>query len=212
MPRCNAPPRPPRARAIIEAEAAILATHAAIPMLHERVIQGEAAGVADAVRDPRERELVGIRTHIRAEWWRTRPLWRGGGQGLRPSCLRCAIGGEISLIHIRGAFSHALLRRPTVGEWRANSQYGAAVEKARPDAATLAAARSALDALPAVPAYARVDGCLSPERGFTVTEVELIEPALFLHLWPGKAGRIAELLDPGPDWLASRVSSRPPSA
>ena len=56
-----------RQRAIIEAEAAILATHAAVPMLHERVIQGEAAGVVDAVRDPRERELVGIRTHIRAE-------------------------------------------------------------------------------------------------------------------------------------------------
>lgn len=56
-----------RQRAIIEAEAAILATHAAIPMLHERVIQGEAAGIVDAVRDPRERELVGPHTHIRAE-------------------------------------------------------------------------------------------------------------------------------------------------
>ncbi|WP_294930843.1 ABC transporter substrate-binding protein [uncultured Paracoccus sp.] len=63
----EAPAGEKRQRAIIEAEAAILATHAAVPMLHERVIQGEAAGVADAVRDPRERELVGIRTHIRAE-------------------------------------------------------------------------------------------------------------------------------------------------
>ncbi|WP_449044822.1 ABC transporter substrate-binding protein [Paracoccus versutus] len=56
-----------RQRAIIEAEAAILATHAAVPMLHERVIQGEAADVVEAVRDPRERELVNTRTHIRAE-------------------------------------------------------------------------------------------------------------------------------------------------
>lgn len=47
-----------RQRAVIAAEAAILATGAAVPMLHERVMQGEAEGVAAAARDPRERELV----------------------------------------------------------------------------------------------------------------------------------------------------------
>ena len=30
----------------------------AVPMLHERVIQGEATGVVDAARDPRERTLI----------------------------------------------------------------------------------------------------------------------------------------------------------
>lgn len=47
-----------RRSAIIAAEAQILARDAAIPMLHERVIQGEAAGVDGAARDPRERILV----------------------------------------------------------------------------------------------------------------------------------------------------------
>ncbi|MCS2608569.1 ABC transporter substrate-binding protein [Halomonas dongshanensis] len=47
-----------RRQAIIEAEAAILATDAAIPMLHERVIQGETTAVANAERDPRERMLI----------------------------------------------------------------------------------------------------------------------------------------------------------
>ncbi|MDB6178239.1 ABC transporter substrate-binding protein [Paracoccus sp. Z330] len=47
-----------RQQAIITAESAIMATGAAIPILHERVIQGEAAGVADAMRDPRERMLI----------------------------------------------------------------------------------------------------------------------------------------------------------
>ena len=47
-----------RREAIMAAEALILAADAAIPMLHERVIQGEATGVTDAVRDPRERALV----------------------------------------------------------------------------------------------------------------------------------------------------------
>lgn len=47
-----------RRQAIIKAEAAILATDAAIPLLHERVMQGEQPGVADAQRDPRERMIV----------------------------------------------------------------------------------------------------------------------------------------------------------
>jgi peptide/nickel transport system substrate-binding protein len=47
-----------RQRAIMEAEARILAEDAAIPMLHERVIQGESANILDADRDPRERTLI----------------------------------------------------------------------------------------------------------------------------------------------------------
>ncbi|MBJ2067540.1 ABC transporter substrate-binding protein [Serratia odorifera] len=47
-----------RRQAIIAAESRILATHAAIPLLHERVIQGEAAGVQQVARDPRERLLI----------------------------------------------------------------------------------------------------------------------------------------------------------
>lgn len=49
---------PERREAIMRAEAAILSRDAAIPMLHERVIQGEAAGVSGVDRDPRERTLI----------------------------------------------------------------------------------------------------------------------------------------------------------
>ena len=51
-------PGPARRAAIIAAEAAIIATGAAVPMLHERVIQGEAEAVSGAERDPRERRLI----------------------------------------------------------------------------------------------------------------------------------------------------------
>ncbi|BBC32729.1 ABC transporter, substrate-binding protein, family 5 [Streptomyces graminofaciens] len=54
-----------RRKAVIEAEAAVLATDAAVPMLHERVIQGDAAGVVDAAHDPRERELVTADTYVK---------------------------------------------------------------------------------------------------------------------------------------------------
>ena len=59
------PPGPERRQAIIAAEAAILKTDAAVPMLHERVIQGEATDVVGALRDPRERELIDEHTHFR---------------------------------------------------------------------------------------------------------------------------------------------------
>lgn len=51
-----------RQKATMAAEQAILATTAAIPLLHERVIQGEAEGLSGAERDPRERALVTIET------------------------------------------------------------------------------------------------------------------------------------------------------
>ncbi len=52
------PAGPDRREAIMAAEAEILSRDAAIPMLHERVIQGEAAGTEGAARDPRERLLI----------------------------------------------------------------------------------------------------------------------------------------------------------
>ncbi|MDN3025054.1 ABC transporter substrate-binding protein [Streptomyces sp. S.PB5] len=54
-----------RRKAVIAAEAAVLATDAAVPMLHERVIQGDAAGVVAAAHDPRERELVTADTYVK---------------------------------------------------------------------------------------------------------------------------------------------------
>ncbi|MEQ9878492.1 ABC transporter substrate-binding protein [Pectobacterium aroidearum] len=53
-----------RRQSIMQAENLILASDAAIPMLHERVIQGESAQVKDALRDPRERTLINAATHI----------------------------------------------------------------------------------------------------------------------------------------------------
>ncbi|MFI8416922.1 ABC transporter substrate-binding protein [Serratia sp. NPDC078593] len=58
------PAGPERRQAIIDAENHILATHAAIPLLHERVIQGEAINLRHAARDPRERQLVMPTTQV----------------------------------------------------------------------------------------------------------------------------------------------------
>ncbi|WP_231648598.1 ABC transporter substrate-binding protein [Saccharothrix sp. NRRL B-16348] len=54
-----------RRAAILEAEAAVLRTDAAIPMLHERVIQGDATSLVDSAKDPRERLLITATTRLR---------------------------------------------------------------------------------------------------------------------------------------------------
>ncbi|MEH1130705.1 ABC transporter substrate-binding protein [Micromonospora sp. CPCC 206061] len=52
-----------RQTAIMRAEAAIIATDAAVPLLHERVVQGVASGVTGVLPDARERTLVGAGTY-----------------------------------------------------------------------------------------------------------------------------------------------------
>ncbi|MEV0255794.1 ABC transporter substrate-binding protein [Streptomyces sp. NPDC050732] len=54
-----------RRAAVLDAETAILNTDAAIPMLHERVIQGDATNVVGSAKDPRERELITLDTYVK---------------------------------------------------------------------------------------------------------------------------------------------------
>lgn len=58
------PAGPDRRAAIAAAEALILSRDAAVPLLHERVIQGESARVRNVERDPRERALITNKTGI----------------------------------------------------------------------------------------------------------------------------------------------------
>jgi peptide/nickel transport system substrate-binding protein len=58
------PAGPERRVAIAAAEGLILARDAAIPLLHERVIQGESSRVRGVERDPRERALVTSSTGV----------------------------------------------------------------------------------------------------------------------------------------------------
>ncbi len=54
-----------RRQKIMAAEAEILRTDAVLPLVHERVVQGIAAGVEGVLLDPRERSLIDADTHLR---------------------------------------------------------------------------------------------------------------------------------------------------
>lgn len=101
--------------------------------------------------------------------------------------------GETSLVFIGGAFSHAVRRQPPEGEWRANSAYGVTVLPVSAPDFAVASAQNVLRSLPQMPLYARVDGTLIGGT-FLLNELELIEPALYLHTCGRAAVRFAEAL------------------
>lgn len=103
------------------------------------------------------------------------------------------LGGELSLIYLGGAYSHAVLKVPRQGDYRVQSDHGGAVLPLRTVAAPVGeAAEAALAATPHPWTYARVDGVVVG-GAFLLMELELLEPELFLGQ-PGAAERFADAL------------------
>jgi hypothetical protein len=98
--------------------------------------------------------------------------------------------GEWSLIYLGGRFSHAVLQRPARGDFRVQFAYGGTAVARDPPRLLIADAEAVLGALPEEPLYARIDGV---ERGghLILSELELIEPHLFLETDPAAAPRLA---------------------
>lgn len=115
------------------------------------------------------------------------------GAVVQPFIAAVQYAGELSMIFFNGRFSHAVRRQPAAGEWRANSAYGVGIFPADPPRFALSAAQQVLAALPATPAYARIDGTIDNGR-FLLNELELIEPALYLDHAAGAAARFADTL------------------
>jgi glutathione synthase/RimK-type ligase-like ATP-grasp enzyme len=99
--------------------------------------------------------------------------------------------GEWSLIYFDGVFSHAVVKRPREGDFRVQSELGATTTLAPAPRGLREQADTALAAAPALPTYARVDGVMI-DGVFTLMELELIEPVLFLGMKDGSAARFAE--------------------
>ena len=116
-----------------------------------------------------------------------------GGLLLQPFIEEIQTHGEWSLIFIESEFTHAVLKRPAAGDFRVQPWLGGTVRSRRPPAGAIAAARTAMAALPGRALYARIDGVQTPE-GFLIMEVEVNEPGLFFTHAPHAAERMAEAI------------------
>jgi glutathione synthase/RimK-type ligase-like ATP-grasp enzyme len=100
--------------------------------------------------------------------------------------------GEYSLIFFGGRFSHCVAKRPKSGDFRVQPEHGGSTVAVDLPQGALAVAEAALAAAPTDTTYARVDLIRGTEGALQVMELELIEPALFLHCAPDAEARFAE--------------------
>lgn len=99
--------------------------------------------------------------------------------------------GELSFVFIGGTFSHAVRKTPAPGEFRVNAAFGPASNAlVDVDAKLVAQATEIVARLPSFPTYARID-CVARAGQLICLEAEVIEPSLFMHLYPPSAERLA---------------------
>jgi hypothetical protein len=99
--------------------------------------------------------------------------------------------GEISLVYLDGAYTHAVRTWPAEGDFRVQERFGGRLERVTPPADVLGFGDAVLAAVTHPWVYARVD-LVEAGRGPVLMELELIEPDLFLT--PDAAGRMAAAL------------------
>jgi glutathione synthase/RimK-type ligase-like ATP-grasp enzyme len=113
------------------------------------------------------------------------------GAMVQPFIQEIATNGEWSLLFFGGVFSHAVLKRAAPGDFRVQREFGGTHEQVTPSPRVLAQAERTLRAAPGDSVYARVDGYLRDED-LVVTELELLEPSMFLEVDPEAPGRFAK--------------------
>lgn len=102
--------------------------------------------------------------------------------------------GEYSLILFDGEPSHCVVKRPTNGDFRVQPNFGGETQACEPPAEAIEIAQAALAAAPAQTSYARVDLVVGLDNALQVIELELIEPALFLHCAEQAKPRFAQAI------------------
>ena len=102
-----------------------------------------------------------------------------------------SFAGEWSIILFAGKFSHSVLKSPVPGEFRVQPHLGGTDKYGVPPRGSVALAQAALTAAPAAAHYARVDMIANADGALKIMELELIEPALFLHHAPDKGAAFA---------------------
>lgn len=132
----------------------------------------------------------GVREHVES-------LLDLGEVMIQPFLPTVAEIGETSVIFIGGRFTHGVHKVAKDGEFRVQSDFGGRYSLATPSPETIMIAEQAIDVVTPghdTLAYARVD-FIEDESGLPlIGEVELVEPDLFLALYPEAAHQLADYI------------------
>jgi glutathione synthase/RimK-type ligase-like ATP-grasp enzyme len=150
----------------------------------ERVTEAEMAAAAAAFGVDR---LV-AKPRISSSGWQTIRWAAGeslddgpaGAAMIQPYLPDVEVGGEISLFHFAGRYSHAVAKRPQPGEFRVQPEFEGIIRACEPAPDERDAAERILAAAGAPLLYARIDLVRGPGGAPLLIELELIEPDLYL--------------------------------
>lgn len=100
--------------------------------------------------------------------------------------------GERALMFLNGRYSHAVVKKPFDTMLAIDGDESTLVEATEDEIETAAAA---LAAVPGRPLYARIDLLRDDEHRACVSELELIEPALYLGVYPRARLTLADAIE-----------------
>jgi glutathione synthase/RimK-type ligase-like ATP-grasp enzyme len=112
---------------------------------------------------------------------------------VQPTIPEVASRGEWSVMIIDGAFSHGVIKRPKAGDFRVQTELGGSAEPAEPPSSVVSAAMHIASLVPEPCLFLRIDG-VETETGFTLMEVEALEPLLFFAFAPPAVAAMARAI------------------
>jgi len=102
--------------------------------------------------------------------------------------------GEVSMVLFGGMFSHAVLKKAKLGDFRVQDDFGGTLHPFEPTEEMIVLAEKATQCVESIPRYARVDLVWDLNDTVCVSELELVEPELWMRRMPESAMSFATQL------------------
>ena len=102
--------------------------------------------------------------------------------------------GEATFMVFNGQYSHAILKKAKQGDFRVQDDFGGTVHPYEANADEIAFVEKVMACVSPTPVYARVDVIWNNEGELCVSELEMVEPELWLRNHPKAPDRFADAL------------------
>ena len=103
--------------------------------------------------------------------------------------------GEASLMVFGGEFTHAILKKAKAGDFRVQDDFGGTVHDYNPTQEEIKFAEKVFQSCTSLPIYGRVDIVWDSNKHIYLSELEIIEPELWIRNRPESANKIAEAVN-----------------
>lgn len=100
--------------------------------------------------------------------------------------------GEASLMVFNGTYTHAILKKAKKGDYRVQDDFGGTVSPYTPTKNEITFAQHTFASCKSLPVYGRVDIIWDTKGNFYLSELEIIEPELWIRNNPTSASFFAE--------------------